>query len=329
MPTQVQIRGAVQATQEARTLASRELDVNTTDGRLAVHDGSTSGGIPHPNYADIQNGEYEYAAASGTNTITASIPRFSGPYAAGQKFRIKLANTITGPATVNFSSVGALTLKKKNVAGGSLSAVASGDGISGGIYDIHILDSSNALLESVDDKASAGSLVYLGEQTASNSAALDFTSLITSDYNKYVFELQDIRLATAGEDLLARTSTNNGSSFDNNTNNYSSNYTTVDSAGTETNSGASNRTSHIIGVALGNLATGAFCGQMCLYNPLGTTNFKNITNEGCYENNAGNLVWISGGGRRNAAADIDAVRFLASSGNITSGTIRMYGVKNS
>jgi len=29
MPTQVQIRGAAQATQEARTLAARELDVNT------------------------------------------------------------------------------------------------------------------------------------------------------------------------------------------------------------------------------------------------------------------------------------------------------------
>jgi hypothetical protein len=35
---------------------------------------------------------------------------------------------------------------------------------------------------------------------------------------------------------------------------------------------------------------------------------------------------IQGGGARLSAADVDAVRFLFSSGNITSGTIRMYGI---
>ena len=58
MATQVQIRGAAQATQEARTLVSRELDVNTTDNRISIHNGSFSGGIRHVNMYDQQNNEF-------------------------------------------------------------------------------------------------------------------------------------------------------------------------------------------------------------------------------------------------------------------------------
>jgi hypothetical protein len=42
---------------------------------------------------------------------------------------------------------------------------------------------------------------------------------------------------------------------------------------------------------------------------------------------ANRYVRTYGGGMRLANADIDAIRFLMSSGNITSGKIYMYGIK--
>lgn len=134
MPTQVQIRGAAQAMQEARTLVSRELDVNTTDGRISIHDGSTAGGIPHANFRDIQNQEYTYAAASGTNAITVTLAKAPAAYAAGQKFAFKAANNNTGSATYNVNGLGAVTIKKATILG--LVTLDPDDIVKDGIYEV-------------------------------------------------------------------------------------------------------------------------------------------------------------------------------------------------
>jgi len=73
MALQRQIRRAATGTQSARTLTSGELDFDTTLSRLNVHDGSTAGGIQHPNYADIQKNTYSKATVSGTNALTATM----------------------------------------------------------------------------------------------------------------------------------------------------------------------------------------------------------------------------------------------------------------
>lgn len=157
MTKQVQIRGAVQATQEARTLASRELDVNTTDSRICIHDGSTAGGVPHINYKDHQNQEYTYAAASGTDTITITLAKAPAAYQAGQKFVFKAANTNTASATLNVNSLGAKTIKKKDTGSGTISALSAGDIIQGGIYAVYY-DGTDMILESVD--SASGTWTY-------------------------------------------------------------------------------------------------------------------------------------------------------------------------
>lgn len=134
MATQVQIRGATQATQEARTLASRELDINTSDKRICIHDGSTAGGVPHLNFFDAQNQEFVYAAASGTDALTITLARAPAAYAQGQKFAFKAANTNTGAATLNVNSLGAVAIYK--ISGGAIVAVAAGDLVQNGIYEV-------------------------------------------------------------------------------------------------------------------------------------------------------------------------------------------------
>jgi len=129
MPTQVQIRGAAQATQEARTLVSRVLDVNVTDSRLSVHDGSTTGGIPHVTCYDNQNNEFSYATTSGTNALTATLNKAPTAYTAGQVFWLKIGATNTSTATLNINSLGAKSIKK--ILNGTLSNIEAGDLISG------------------------------------------------------------------------------------------------------------------------------------------------------------------------------------------------------
>jgi hypothetical protein len=134
MTTQVQIRGNTQATQEARTLVSRELDVNTTDWRLCVHNGTNAGGVRHVNSFDHQNNEFTYAEATGTNALTASMRIAPNGYVTGACFAIKIANNNTGSVTLNLNSFGAKTLKKfKNYA---LANLESDDLIAGMIVQV-------------------------------------------------------------------------------------------------------------------------------------------------------------------------------------------------
>lgn len=112
MTTQVQIRGTTQASQEARTLVSRELDINTTDWRLCIHNGSTLGGIRHVNCFDQQNSEFNYAIASGTNALTASMRVTPTGYIEGAFYLVKITSNNTSSVTLNLNSLGAKTLKK-------------------------------------------------------------------------------------------------------------------------------------------------------------------------------------------------------------------------
>lgn len=137
MTTQVQIRGASSATQNTRTLTSRELDVDTTNKRLAVHDGTTPGGIKIPNMFDVQNNPWTTATTSGTNTYTISLAAgvsLTG-YAAFQRFSILIGTTNTGASSLDVDSNGVIAIKKIDGTG-SLVDVVAGDLVAGNIYDV-------------------------------------------------------------------------------------------------------------------------------------------------------------------------------------------------
>jgi len=134
MTTQVQIRGTTQASQEARTLVGRELDINTTDWRLCVHNGSTAGGIKHVNCFDQQNSEFNYASVAGTNALTASMRVTPTGYITGAVYIIKIASNNTGSVTLNLNSLGAKTLRK--FTNGVLTNLEGGDLIAGMLIQV-------------------------------------------------------------------------------------------------------------------------------------------------------------------------------------------------
>lgn len=178
--------------------------------------------------------------------------------------------------------------------------------------------------------STSSGLVYLGTQTASASTSLAFTSLISSSYDVYIFEFENILPATDNVDFLMRTSTDNGSTYDSGGSDYDYADYLNNTGAFSTNTVSSAAASAVkIMPTMDNGSTGGLNGFLKLYNPLETSRYKSVIYHAAAYLNDNQLYNGTGAGRRLATADVDAVQFLFSSGNIASGIIRMYGVKNS
>lgn len=196
MTTQVQIRGAASGTQNARTLVSRELDVDTTNKRLSVHDGSTAGGIKHANYMDVQQSTFNYAAAAGTNALTMTLsPAPSAHTNLGFKF--KAASTNTGAVTLNPNSLGAKNLYKKDSNTSTLVALQGGEIIAGGIYDVFYDGTQYQLLSS--GSGASGGVDFVASYNLTGLSSQD-VALDTSAYTSFRFDL--INLSGASTSIV-------------------------------------------------------------------------------------------------------------------------------
>lgn len=176
--------------------------------------------------------------------------------------------------------------------------------------------------------ASPVGLVHLETQVASGSSSIDFvlTSWLSA-YRAFKFVLTGVNPATDAVNLFVRTSTNGGSSYDIGASDYSWLYLgrTDAAASFDANDAADNEIE--IANSIGNGAAEDLDGEVTLSNPAGTTFHKKIRFNTEYVAASGALSWTTGTGRRVATADVDAVRFVMSSGNIAAGTFALYGIK--
>jgi hypothetical protein len=171
--------------------------------------------------------------------------------------------------------------------------------------------------------SAAAPLTLIERQTASSSASIDF--VIPAGYARHELVFSRVVLATNNASLWLRASVNAGSSY---------------LAGTEYAWGATYNDATATGV--GNAANGA--AQAVISG--GASNASNLTIAGRYDLDVGSgslraslhggatmfdnaasvmLAWKSSASIA-AGADVDAVRFLASSGNIASGIFELWGV---
>ena len=330
MSIQKQFRRDTAANLAAVLPADGEPAYNTTDDRLHVGNGSTNGGIPHLNYFDDIKSYFHYNTTAGSaNAYTLDLPFNAASYTAGMRIRFKASFSNTGSATINVDGLGAKTLKK--LSSGALTALSSGDIISGRIYEA-VYDGTDFQLFGFEMAGTLPGMVLLSTATASASSSLNFTSLISSTYNSYKFILSDIRPATDDVELWLRTSTDNGSTYDSSANNYEwvQNNFTIGATPADAFEGSDTDTKiRLVNDSnkIGNNAAYTVCGEVNLYNPLGTVASKLIHARLRYRNNGGVGLISETWGHRDATSDIDAIRFLMSSGNITSGNIKMYGLR--
>lgn len=168
-------------------------------------------------------------------------------------------------------------------------------------------------------------------QTAANVSSVDFVNgsggvVLDSTYRAYVIVITSLVPATDNTNLLLRTSSNAGSSYDSGASDYKYALGGADSTtGTYQGAVSNGTTSILSALDVGNSAGEQSNAVIYLYNPAGTKYFVvGIKSETI--NASGNLNSFTGSGTRLTAADVDAIRFLMSSGNISSGTFTLYGI---
>ena len=190
-------------------------------------------------------------------------------------------------------------------------------------------NSSNNGLETGD---LGGSLVLLSTQTASSSATIDFTSDIDSTYKEYQFHFTDIHPETNNVTFSFQVDTGTNTSY-----NITTTSTFFRASHNEDDSGtalqyranddqAQGTAFNKLCQTVGNDNDQSCTGILHLFDPSSTTFVKhfistsNMTEAGDYSINS------YAAGYANVTAAIDGVQFAFQSGNIDSGTIKMYGV---
>jgi hypothetical protein len=170
---------------------------------------------------------------------------------------------------------------------------------------------------------------------AANDTSINFVNgaagvVLDSTYKAYVVVITDLVPATDDSAVWFRTSSNAGSSYDTGASDYDYTALQQDSAAASYGQSSTGDTKIKLtdtgtGHGVGSGAAEGFNAVLVLYNPAGTR-ATSIYAEMSYINAGGTTTYGSVGGARLAAADVDAIRFLMSTGNITSGVFTLYGI---
>ena len=192
-------------------------------------------------------------------------------------------------------------------------------------------NNSLANITALPSSISGGGITLISEQTASGSATISFTSGIDSTYDSYVFKFYDIHPATDSVHFQVNFR-DGGSAYDAvKTTTYFRAYNDeADSAaalGYDTSVDLAQSTgAQILNQTVGNDNDQCCVGTLHLYNPSSTTFVKHFIFRGNRAQAANYTVDDYVAGYCNVTAAIDGVQFKMASGNIDSGTIKMYGV---
>ena len=189
---------------------------------------------------------------------------------------------------------------------------------------------------------SSGAMTLIKEQTASSSATISFVDgtsdvVLDSTYPIYKFEFINMHPATNNVNLNINFSSDSGSNY-----NVTKTTTFFDAFHTESDSSTAfdyrtdNDLAQSTGEVLFNYNIGAgnendesSCGEMFLFAPSSTTFVKHFMIVNQSNTHASYSLNEFSAGYCNTISVIDAVRFKFSSGNIDSGTIKLYGIKDS
>ena len=181
-----------------------------------------------------------------------------------------------------------------------------------------------------------GKMTLLQTQTASSSASISFTSNIDSTYPIYMFKFINIHPATDNAYFTFQGNASGGSGF-NETMTTTVFYAYHNEAGNDTalsyiagsDQAQGTGFQRLINDGIGNGNDESASGELTLFNPSSTTFIKNFL---ATTNNYWNSTYSMNSytaGYFNTTSAIDEIQFKMSSGNIDSGTIKLYGIKGS
>ena len=179
---------------------------------------------------------------------------------------------------------------------------------------------------------SGGGLNLISTQTASSSSTIDFTSGIDSTYKEYIFKFINIHPSADGSQFLFNLSADTGSNYNvtKTTTAFRSFHSEDDSAtglGYYTGGDLAQSTDfQRFADSLGNDNDQSLSGTFTLFNPSSTTFVKHFIANVNYSYDADYSLQYFLAGYGNTTSAVDSFQFKMNSGNIDSGTIKLYGV---
>ena len=187
---------------------------------------------------------------------------------------------------------------------------------------------------------SLGSMVHIKTLTASSSATLSFVHgtadvVLDSTYPIYKFEFINIHPATNMARLQFNMSVDTGSNY-----NVTKTSTTFYASHREDDSAsflayntdydlAQSTAFQALTTAIGNSNDASTSGELTIFSPSSTTFVKHFIAK-CNSQFSNTYTWNDfTAGYGNTTSAVDAIQFSMSSGNIDSGKIKLYGIKDS
>jgi hypothetical protein len=169
--------------------------------------------------------------------------------------------------------------------------------------------------------------IKIQSQSASASSSINFTGL-SSTYISYRIYITNLVPATDATSFYIRTSTDNGSTYDAAASDYAHArfFGTMISPSSIIAQGDDADNQIVVTGSVGNNTNEFISGYVDIFNPSAASycsisfDFSGRLSDAAYYK-------FNGSGIRLAAANVDAIRFIMSSGNITSGTFILYGVR--
>ena len=196
---------------------------------------------------------------------------------------------------------------------------------------------NNNSISAVTSMASltTGAMTFISEQTASASASIEFTSGIDSTYPIYKFEFINIHPSTNGGQLSFNMSTDSGSNYNvaktstvfQASHNESGSSTSLNYESGEDLAQGTGFQDFIVNIGNGNDENAS--GEMYLFNPSSTTFVKHYITHCATHHDSDYAVNYFCAGYGNTTSAVDGIQFKMHSGNIDSGTIKLYGIKDS
>jgi len=203
-----------------------------------------------------------------------------------------------------------------------------------------VISNGTTLLDAgaIDSGIATGAMTLIKTLTASNSATLSFvdgsSSVVLDDtYDNYVFKFINIHPATDGARLVFNTSVDTGSNY-NVTKTTTFFHASVGESGSDGelayqagNDLAQSTDFHQLISNVGNDNDQSGSGEIILFDPSSTTFLKHFISISSTSASSDYMLNAFTAGYSNSTSAVDAVQFKMHSGNIGSGTIKMYGIK--
>jgi hypothetical protein len=302
-----------------------DTSINWAEGqpRASVNNSSRSQMAAHAKQRDQQNGSIVTGGTADAQTFFSGNNYTTVPTGMLVLLKIGPSLTNTGAATLNMDNIGAVAIKNQegeDLAGGELNE---------GLYREFIYNGTNWLLTGVS-LTEITNIVNIETITTVNNitdaAVVDFTTGITDDFHQYIFLLTNFVPSVDSTRLIMQVSTDAGLTWKGLTNYRWVRSVMSSSTPTEVYiSGHEGKSSIQMSHTCSNNSARGLAGEVRMYSPWRTTQINPLMSAMSSWDGTdmlysiGSSVYVGGG-------TVNAVRFSFESGNITSGTIILYGV---